>query len=144
MIKANDDPDPSQLANRQKRIGYLAIPILIIGLLISAACLYFGGPIAGGIFLGIMMSSGESILHSDINPENTITVNVISDSCGATCDCTTRLDISWNKVVKKEIYRVNDACDLEIKWLDEYRFEVIDKWSESDEPVILDARDYFR
>ncbi len=58
----------------------------------------------------MIMSSGESILHSNMNHENTITVNVISDSCGATCDCTTRLDLSWNNAVKKEIYRVNDAC----------------------------------
>lgn len=96
--------------------------------------------IAGGIFLGILMSSGgDTVLHSDPNPDKTIVVHAVSDDCGATCDCSTRLDITYGQETKEGVYRVHDACDVEIKWLDQYRFEVIDKWGET---IVLDARDF--
>jgi hypothetical protein len=130
---------PNQKENKFpiKHVVY-AIIVTIIGIVALSSCLYFGTLIAGSIFMGIMMSSGESVLHSDPNPDNTIIVHVVSDGCGATCDCTTRVDISYGDDKKQEIYR-DDACDLEIKWLDNYRFEVIDKLGET---VVLDARDY--
>lgn len=115
------------------------IIVIVIGIAALLGCLFIGVQIAGGIYLGILMSSGgDTILHSDPNPNNTIIVHVVSDSCGATCDCSTRIDITFGQETKEGVYRVHDACDLEIKWLDEYRFEVIDKWGET---VVLDARD---
>lgn len=113
---------------------------IIVGIVALLGCLSIGAQIAGGIMLGIMMSSGgDSVLHSDPNPDNTIIVHAVSDNCGATCDCSTRLDITFGQETKKGVYRVKDACDVEIKWLDQYRFEVIDKWGET---VVLDARDF--
>jgi hypothetical protein len=114
--------------------------LIIVGIVTIFSCLYFGVQIASGIALGIAMSSsGDTVLHSDPNPDNSIIVHAVSDDCGATCDCSTRIDITFGQDTKKAIYRVHDACDLEIKWLDQYRFEVIDKWGET---VILDARDF--
>jgi len=132
--------EPLQDQNKfslKKVIRFIASALGILALL---ACSIFGMQVVGGIILGVMMSmGGDSVLHSDPNPDNSIVIHVISDDCGATCDCSTRLDITFDKETKEEIYRVQDACDLEINWLDDYRFEVIDKWGET---VVLDARDY--
>lgn len=113
---------------------------IVVGIVALLGCLSIGAQIAGGIVLGIMMSSGgDIVLHSDPNPNSTIIVHAVSDDCGATCDCSTRLDITYGEKTKKGVYRVRDACDVEIKWLDQYRFEVIDKWGET---IVLDARDF--
>ena len=113
---------------------------VVIGVAALLGCLSIGVQIIGGIVLGSMMSDvGDTVLHSDPNPNNTIIAHAVSDDCGATCDCSTRIDITFGQETKKAIYRVDDACDLEIKWIDEYRFEVIDKWGET---VILNAQDF--
>jgi hypothetical protein len=141
MNNEHDEPQPM----KQKERGFYPVLIVFLGLLIGSVCIFFSFPIIGGLILGMgMASGGDTVLHSDPNAENTIIVQVVSDGCGATCKCTTRLDIIHNQEPKEGIYRVNDACDVEIKWLDQYRFEVIDKSSRSDEPVILDSRDFFK
>jgi len=122
-----------------KRSVILAI-LITVGAVAILGCLYFGLQIASGIALGIAMSSGgDTVLHSDPNPDNSIIVHAVSDDCGATCDCSTRIDITFGQETRKGVYRVKDACDVEINWLDQYRFEVIDKWGET---VVLDARDF--
>ena len=122
-----------------KRSAILVV-LTAVGIVAILGCLYFGLQIVSGIALGIAMSSGgDTVLHSDPNPDNSIIVHAVSDDCGATCDCSTRIDITFGQETKKAIYRVDDACDLEIKWIDEYRFEVIDKWGET---VILNAQDF--
>ncbi|MBI4760124.1 MAG: hypothetical protein ACOYYF_16215 [Chloroflexota bacterium] len=113
---------------------------IIFGVVILLWCLSFGAQIALGIYLGVGMSnSAGTVLHSESNPDGTIIVHVVSTSCGATCDCSTRLDITYGQETKEGVYRVRDACDLEIKWLDQNRFEVIDKWGET---IVLDAQDF--
>ena len=140
------DPEQNQ-SDRPTRFSFKHGPraivtgvVAVIGFVVLLGCLSYGAQIAGGIFLGILMSSSRDlVLHSDPNPGDTIVVHVISDDCGATCDCATRLDISFGGETRKRVYRVHDACDLEIRWLDDYRFEVIDKWGET---VTMDARDF--
>jgi len=133
--------DPSNFGEPRitKRSVVLAV-LITIGTVVILGCLYFALQIAGGIALGIAMSSGgDTVLHSDSNVDNTIIVHAVSDDCGATCDCSTRIDITFGQETKKGVYRVQGACDVEIKWLDQYRFEVIDK---SGETIVLDARDF--
>ncbi|HEX2697380.1 MAG TPA: hypothetical protein VHM28_06690 [Anaerolineales bacterium] len=112
---------------------------VVLATLILLGCLSIGAQIAGGIVLGSMMSGGEHVLHSDPNPDNSIIAYAVSDDCGATCNCSTRIDITFGQETKKGIYRIYNACDLEINWLDKYRFEVIDNGGKT---VVLDARDY--
>ncbi|MBL8100753.1 MAG: hypothetical protein JNK81_16345 [Anaerolineales bacterium] len=134
----NNQPsiDKSKISIKQVSRGILSV-IGILGLLI---CSSIGAQIAGGIFLGILMSSGgDTILHSDPNVGNTIIVHAVSDDCGVTCDCSTRLDIEYEDKIEKGVYRIHDVCDVEIRWLDEYKFEVIYK---DRIQIILDAREF--
>jgi hypothetical protein len=130
----------NQIENRVPNLSVVRAILTFIGFVAIVACLAFGLQLASGIAFGIALSSGgDTILHSDPNADHTILVHAVSDDCGATCDCSTRLDITFGQKTKKGIYRVPDACDVEIKWLDQYRFEVIAKWGET---IVLDARDF--
>jgi hypothetical protein len=133
--------DPLNNGKKRRPISLAARIILpIVGVVIIFACLYIGLLIVGGITLGTgMASGGDTILHSDPNSDHSIIVHAVSDDCGATCDCSTRLDITYGQETKKNIYRVRDSCDVTIQWIDQYRFEVVDQPGES---VILDARDF--
>lgn len=137
----NTEQNQSNQSKNKFPFKYVAYALVtVIGIVAILGCLSIGAQIAGGIVLGIMMSSGgDTVLHSDPNPDNTIIVHAVSDNCGATCDCSTRLDVTFGQETKKGVYRVHDACDVEIKWLDHYKFEVIDKWGET---IVLDARDF--
>lgn len=129
--------DASRNKSSIKFVTYIILIIACVGTLFG--CLYFGIQVAGALYLGYgMANSDDYVLHSDPNPDNTITIHAISDGCGATCDCTTRLDMEFGQEYKTEIYRISD-CDVEIKWLDRYRFEVIDIVGKK---TLLDARDF--
>jgi hypothetical protein len=102
--------------------------------------------LAGGIALGILMSGGggDIVLHSNPNPDNTIIVHVVRDYLADPWDCSIRLDMTYGEETQTEVYRASDACDVEIRWLDQYRFEVVDTWSDTNQVVLvlLDARDF--
>src|SRR5690349_15481161 len=86
--------DPSKKKISIKQVSQILIAL--IGIATVLVCLSFGMQIVSGIALGIMMSSGgDTVLHSDPNTSNTIIVHAVSDDCGATCDCSTRIDITF-------------------------------------------------
>ena len=60
-------------------------------------------------------------LHEESNPSHTITALAIRDDCGATCACSTRIDLKFSNRYMEEIFRVDD-CDIQITWLNEAKF----------------------
>jgi hypothetical protein len=79
----------------------------------------------GGIVLGILMASGESELHAIISPDKETTALVIADDCGATCGCTTRIDVKTSSDYKKEVWRGIDVCDAQIEWISSTEFYIL-------------------
>ena len=102
---------------------------ITIGLLGLTACgliiLIFVPQIIGGIFLGILMSSGESVLHTNASPNDQITAIVVSGSCGITCGCTVRVDLRTDDQYIKDIWRGNDVCDATITWISDREFYIL-------------------
>jgi hypothetical protein len=82
--------------------------------------------IIGGIVLGLLMASGESVVHSAVSPDNQITALVISDSCGATCGCTVRVDLKTDDQYFETVWRGIDVCDATVTWLNPTEFYVLD------------------
>ncbi len=124
-------PSTSSLSRGFYQVGYV---ISLLGYTISllgvVACAIFVCPfvlqIAGGICLGILMSSGESIVHSIPGPDNQITALVVSDSCGVTCGCTVRVDLTTDDQHVEEIWRGIDVCDATVTWLSATELNIVD------------------
>jgi hypothetical protein len=60
----------------------------------------------------------DTILHSAASPNQTMEAYLISDGCGATCDCTVRLDIQTESAYHRSVWRGIDICDASITWVD--------------------------
>ena len=113
----------------------------IIGWLGLSACLLVVGllcpQIIGGIVLGMLMASGESALHSVVSLDNQITALVISDSCGATCGCTVRVDLKTDDQYLEEVWRGIEVCDATVTWLSPTELYILD---DNDQRARIDAR----
>ena len=109
------------VSSRPRILAFIGWGILILcGLVVCS----FISLIGGGIFLGILMSSGESELHSVANSSNQIIALAISDGCGATCGCTVRVDVKTDDQYVKEVWRGIDICDITITWLTAAEFTI--------------------
>ncbi|MBN1991318.1 MAG: hypothetical protein JW953_01335 [Anaerolineae bacterium] len=103
---------------------------MIIGLPGLAVCglviWIFVLQIVGGIFLGILMASGESVLHITASPDDQITAIIVSDGCGITCRCTVRVDLKTKDQYLENIWRGNDVCDATVTWISDREFYILD------------------
>lgn len=63
----------------------------------------------------LFLFSDGTTLHILPHPTAPITALVVSDSCGATCRCTVRVDLKAEHRSVREVYRGRD-CDAEASW----------------------------
>ncbi|MEW5958219.1 MAG: hypothetical protein AB1801_10875 [Chloroflexota bacterium] len=112
-----------------REVGTIIILLgLAVGVLLACS---FVLQIMGGIFLGVLMSSGETVLHSTPSPDNKITALVISDGCGITCGCTVRVDLKKNDQYIEDIWRGIDVCEATVIWLSPTEFNILDDNNQS-------------
>lgn len=94
-------------------LGGFAVGLLLAGA-ISCALL---GQVFSGIAMGNAMASGpQRVLHSVPSPGEGAIAYIISDDCGATCGCATRVDIAVGEAYFAEAFRSHEYCDLDASW----------------------------
>ena len=112
----------------------LLLGIIVIGAIAGVILAYA----AGGLYLGSLMSSGSgSVLHAVPSPNRSAIAYVLSDDCGATCDCSTRVDIALPDDFHHAAYR-SEACDLEVVWLSDERLQVSEPEYTGSPPQVID------
>ena len=121
---------------RRRYIGRVAVAMIVV-LLLASLWAFLCCPVLGGLFMGILMSMGESVNQTVPSPAGDMAVLVVSDGCGATCACTVRIDLRTTERYFKEIYRVVDSCDVTVTWLDSTTFRIVDR---SGVETVIDLR----
>ena len=97
----------------------------VVGGIIAAVIVFFLliGPVMGGIAMGEAMTDMR-VLGYISNQDNSVVAYAISDDCGATCGCATRVDIDIDGEYYREAFRSYDACELILNWIDQETIEI--------------------
>jgi hypothetical protein len=86
----------------------------VVGIAIGLLLMVANGSFVSVCLLGFLLDDG-TVLHTVPHPTAPITALVVSDSCGATCRCTVRVDLKAEHRYVRDVYR-GTGCDAEAFW----------------------------
>ncbi len=114
-----NDENPQEVS----KFAWITCGFIVGVIVVGIIALLLLGPILGGIAMGEGMSDMHVIDYA-LNPDGSTVAYAISDDCGATCGCATRVDIQYEGLYYREVFRSNEACELFIEWINQIELEV--------------------